>query len=183
MPPEEYWNSLFDIPKIIEWLKPEDIQYPIVEIGCGYGSFTIPLAEKAKTTVFAFDIEKEMIEITKRNAVSNEIKNITVEMRDVLDQGTGLSENSIGLVLLFNILHFPQRTLILDETYRILKYGGICAIIHWRKDIETPRGPRYEDRPDRETILAAVGNNKLIEFDNVVLEPYHWGMKLMKKGN
>jgi ubiquinone/menaquinone biosynthesis C-methylase UbiE len=34
-----------------------------VEIGCGYGTFTIPAANQIKGKVFAFDIEDEMIEV------------------------------------------------------------------------------------------------------------------------
>jgi 16S rRNA A1518/A1519 N6-dimethyltransferase RsmA/KsgA/DIM1 with predicted DNA glycosylase/AP lyase activity len=47
MPEEAYWNSLFDIQVIIDWLAiPKNST--IVEIGCGYGTFTVPIAKKSK---------------------------------------------------------------------------------------------------------------------------------------
>jgi hypothetical protein len=48
MPEEAYWNSLFDIPLIVKWLNVDTRIEPIVEIGCGYGTFTVPVAKNAK---------------------------------------------------------------------------------------------------------------------------------------
>jgi len=71
--------------------------------------------------------------------------------------------------------------MMLQEAARILKSPGMAAIIHWRRDIETPRGPRIETRPDRETILTSVaGLDLYVEGDAKILEPYHWGIKLVK---
>ncbi len=33
MPDEAYWNSLLDIPLIVDWLNIKDVVGPIVEIG------------------------------------------------------------------------------------------------------------------------------------------------------
>ncbi len=40
MPDEAYWNSLFDVPLIVDWLNLKNISAPGVEVGCGYGTFT-----------------------------------------------------------------------------------------------------------------------------------------------
>ena len=41
MPEEAYWNSLFDIEAIVDWLDLPKINIAtIAEIGCGYGTFT-----------------------------------------------------------------------------------------------------------------------------------------------
>jgi len=43
MPEESYWNGLFNIEGIVDWLAiPKNSV--IVEIGCGYGTFTVPIA-------------------------------------------------------------------------------------------------------------------------------------------
>jgi SAM-dependent methyltransferase len=86
------------------------------------------------------------------------------------------------MVLLFNILHFNERRILLAEAARILKNGGIVAIIHWRKDIPTPRGPAINVRPDKEQILnASEGLNLNFHGNSRILEPYHWGIQLVKK--
>ncbi len=38
-----------------------------------------------------------------------------------------------------NILHFDKRKLLLNEAHRVISKNGKIFIIHWRKDIDTPR--------------------------------------------
>ncbi len=86
------------------------------------------------------------------------------------------------MVLLFNILHFREKRVFLAEAARILKNGGIIAIIHWRKDIPTPRGPALDTRPDQDEILSAAEGLDLHFYGNSkILEPYHWGVQLVKE--
>jgi SAM-dependent methyltransferase len=181
MPEEAYWNSLFDISPFVKWLNVRDVVDPIVEIGCGYGTFTVPIAKKFDGIVHSFDIEPTMIERARKNARMAGIQNVTFHLRDILVQGTGLAAQSIGMVLLFNILHSIDKHMILREASRVLKKSGIAAIIHWRKDIETPRGPSLESRPDQATILDSVDDLDLqFKGNSRILEPYHWGIQLIK---
>lgn len=182
MPEEAYWNSLFDIETIVDWLDLSKTNGArVVEIGCGYGTFTVPVAKKSAGKICAFDIEPSMIEVARENARRAGLSNVTFSLRDVLEQGTGLEADSVDMVLLFNILHFSEKRVLLEEAARILKAGGIVAIIHWRKDIATPRGPALNVRPDRDEILSAAAGLSLNLHDNgKILEPYHWGMQLVK---
>lgn len=182
MPEEAYWNSLFDMEGIVDWLELAKINgATIVEIGCGYGTFTVPIAKKHTGKIFAFDIEPAMIKIARENVSKAGLSNVTFNLRDVLEQGTGLESGSVDIVLLFNILHFSAKRLFLEEAARILKVGGIVEIIHWRKDISTPRGPALSVRPDQDEILsAAAGLNLNFQGNSKILEPYHWGIQLVK---
>jgi SAM-dependent methyltransferase len=184
MPEETYWNSLFDIPTIVDWLNIKNIVDPVVEIGCGYGTFTVPVAAETSGQVYAFDIDPRMIEATMRNADNAALWNIQFFCRDVLVEGTGLGPSSVGMVLLFNILHFNERKIMLQEASRILQPDGIAAVIHWRKDIATPRGPSIQTRPDQKTILDSIrGLDLHFSGNGRILEPYHWGIQLIKGGN
>jgi ubiquinone/menaquinone biosynthesis C-methylase UbiE len=184
MPDEVYWNNLFDIPRIINWLDIKNIVDPIVEIGCGYGTFTVPIAKETNNQVLTFDIEPSMIEIARNNVQQAGLTNVQFCLRDILETGTGLESNSVGMILLFNILHFHERRTMLEEASRILKPSGVAAIIHWRKDIETPRGPIVHMRPDQNTILgSSSGLDLYCVGSSKILEPYHWGMKLIKGHN
>ncbi|MCX6121519.1 MAG: class I SAM-dependent methyltransferase [Ignavibacteriales bacterium] len=181
MPDEIYWNSLFNISHIVHWLDLENITGPIVEIGCGYGTFTVPVAKKTHAQVIAFDIEPNMLETARHNVQQSGLFNVQFSLRDVLEMGTGLDSESVGMILLFNILHFNERRLLLEEASRILKQSGVAAILHWRKDIKTPRGPIVHLRPDQETILGSIGGLDLHFHGNSrFFEPYHWGMQLIK---
>jgi SAM-dependent methyltransferase len=184
MPEEVYWNSLFDIPLIITWLDIKNSIGPIVEIGCGYGTFTVPIARATNNQVLSFDIESSMIETARNNVRHSGITNVQFFQRDILEAGTGLETNSIGMIMLFNILHFDERRSMFIEASRILKQSGVVAIIHWRKDIETPRGPIISLRPDQEIILDSIsGLDLYLHGKSRILEPYHWGIKLMKRSN
>ena len=181
MPDQDYWNSLFNIPLILEWLDLKSISGPIVEVGCGYGTFTLPIAKETTDKVYAFDIEPAMIETTQRYMQQAGMHNVQFFQRDIIDQGTGLESNSVGLFLLFNILHFTKQKIMLEEASRILKPSGTIAIIHWRKDTATPRGPALHLRPDTQIILDSIaGLDLLFDGNDKILEPYHWGIQLIK---
>jgi SAM-dependent methyltransferase len=181
MPEEAYWNRLFDIPLILEWLNIESIVDPIVEFGCGYGTFTIPIAKRTMQTLHAYDIDPSMVEVAVKNMKEANLDNVDFHLRDILEAGTGMEPESVGMVLMFNILHFDQRRIMLKESLRILKPDGIIAVIHWRKDITTPRGPNVQQRPDLQIILSALHGLDLHPVDSGrVLEPYHWGIQLVK---
>ena len=180
MPEEAYWNSLFDIGSIINWLAIQKFS-SIVEIGCGYGTFTVPVASESQGHIHAFDIEPAMLEVSQNNLRKQGLLNVTFHLRDVLERGTGLEPNSVEMVLLFNILHFEEKRVLLAEAARVLKNGGVVAIIHWRKDIPTPRGPVIETRPDLHQILAASeGLSLRLHGDIRMLKPYHFGVQLVK---
>jgi len=180
MPDESYWNSFFDINEIIEWL---DIPNGsnIVEVGCGYGTFTLPIAKiSSKNQIIVFDIEAEMINNIESKIKKFSLNNIQCYLGDVMTNGTGLETESVDFVLLFNILHCQDRHVLLNEAYRILNPNGIVAILHWRKDIPTPRGPKIETRPDALQIRQATNDLNFVEQDEKNLGPFHWGIKLKK---
>ncbi|MDF1516135.1 MAG: class I SAM-dependent methyltransferase [Anaerolineae bacterium] len=182
MPEESYWNSLFDIDGIVDWLPLSKVTATVVEIGCGYGTFTVPIAQQFAGKLLAFDIEPSMIETASMNVRNAGLLNVSFRLRDVVEQGVNLESDSVGMVLLFNILHFSGNRILLKEASRILKADGIIAIIHWRKDIPTPRGPAIRVRPDKDQILNAAEGLKLHLYRNsTILPPYHWGIQLIKK--
>lgn len=182
MPVESYWNNLFDINEIVDWLDVAHVKGVIVEIGSGYGTFTVPVAKQSAGKVYAYDIDAAMIDVAQSNARNAGLSNVIFGQRDVLEQGTGLAADSVDRVLLFNILHFSERRVLLKEAARILNVGGIVAILHWRKDVPTPRGPAVDTRPDQEQILAAAaGLHLTMHGSSRILAPFHWGIQLLKE--
>jgi SAM-dependent methyltransferase len=180
MPEEAYWNSLFDIKAILAWLNVTG-EFPIAEIGCGYGTFTVPIAVSAVGTLHAFDIDPVMLERARHNAEGTGVQNVEFHERDVLERGTGLPAESMRTVLLFNILHSGENRLLLAEASRVLRPLGSLFIIHWRKDITTPRGPVMASRPDLSTVEEeAKGLDLFFRGNNRTIPPYHWGMQMIK---
>ena len=66
MPAEDLWASFFNIDLILSELQINSDVNDMVEVGCGYGTFTIPSAKKISGKLYAFDIEEEMIETVKQ---------------------------------------------------------------------------------------------------------------------
>jgi len=182
MPEEKIWNDFFNIDLILSELQINKQINDLVEIGCGYGTFTIPSAKQIKGKLYAFDIEREMLDIVEQKLISEHIDNIILEQRDILTQTTGLVENSIDYVMLFNILHHNSPDDFFTEAYRILKPQGKVGIIHWRSDISTPRGPDLSIRPEPNQILQWIDSQKFnIDKEPFVIEPYHYGLIISKQ--
>lgn len=153
----------------------------LVEIGSGYGTFTIPTAKLIQGKLFAFDIEDEMVETLNQKVEKEQIYNIVSEKRDILSHTTGLKENSIDYVMLFNILHHESPLEFINEAFRILKPKGKIGIIHWRSDISTPRGPDLNIRPKLEQITTWIDKQKFrIDKQPFIIEPYHFGLIISK---
>jgi len=183
MPAEDYWETLFDADVILERFQLGSVPGDVVELGCGYGTFTLPLARRISGQVHTFDIDGKMVERTTQRASSAGIRNIQAAKRDILVHGYGLPDGSCAAGLLFNILHGESPVELLRDTTRTLRPGGILAVIHWRTDIATPRGPSAEIRPRPEQIVAwatAVEGIRLTDgpFE---LPPYHYGLTFARR--
>ena len=182
MPNEEMWGEFFKPKRILKTLGIDNSIRNIADFGCGYGTFTIPVAQVVKGKVYALDIEPEMIEETKRKAEEGKLGNVEVILRDFVSKGSGLEKESVDYVMLFNILHTDKPERLLREAYRILRDGGKLGIIHWNYDSTTPRGPPMEIRPKPEQCIKWARNsgfNHPLKYD---LKPYHYGIVLTKGG-
>jgi len=181
MPTEDIWSDFFNVDLILSELHINSKISDLVEIGCGYGTFTIPSAKIIKGIVYTFDIEKEMLDIVKQKLANEHVHNVNTDQRDILTQTTGLADNSIDYVMLFNILHNDSPIDFINEAYRILKPDGKLGILHWRSDISTPRGPDLSIRPKPDQILQWIDKSKFrINKEPVVIEPYHYGLVISK---
>lgn len=183
MPDEEYWNSFFAPRCILSKLGCEERCGDVVEFGCGYGLFTEAAAKIVSGTVYALDIEQEMIETTSEKMRQAGLANVVTELRDFVSEGCGRPDESACYVMLFNILHIEEPVRLLREAKRVLKPGGKVGIIHWNYDSSTPRGPSMEIRPRPEQIqewLDEAGFQN-IQYDPLDCCPYHYGFVAMKE--
>ena len=178
MPAAEQWQSYFDVAGVLDSLGCRDISGDAVEFGCGYGIFSIPLAQRTRGRVFALDIDPLMVTATEARALQFGLKNIVVEQRDFVAQGCGREPGSASLVLLFNILHIEDPVDLLEEARRVLRPGGMVGVIHWNYDVRTPRGPPLDIRPKPEQCREWGEQAGLRWVRDQVLagSPWHWGM-------
>lgn len=176
MPDEEHWSNFFNPDEILNKLGLDPACRAAADIGCGYGTFTIPAARKVAGVVYAYDIEAEMVAACRSKAIEAGLSNVVVAQRDFVVQGTGLADQTVDYVMLFNILHAENPLGLLQEAFRILSTVGKVGIIHWNYDPSTPRGPSMDIRPRPEQIrewLKAIGFDIRLPF--IDLPPYHYG--------
>jgi SAM-dependent methyltransferase len=173
MPDEPYWESLFDVPLILARLGIERF-HDVAEFGCGYGTFSIPVATAIRGTLFTFDIDPAMVARTAERGAG---LRILTDVRDVMSEGFGVRADA---TLLFNILHCEQPVRLLQHAANALKPGGEVLVIHWRCDIETPRGPSLEIRPRPEQIIAWARETGRLQPSSgqIDLPPWHYGLRL-----
>src|SRR3954469_3712266 len=106
MPDESYWESLFDVSLIVSRLNIGRF-HDVAEFGCGYGTFTVPIAKAISGTVYTFDVEPEMLARTKQRTHGLPV---VCERRDVFEAGFSVQADA---VLLFNVLHCDAPTHLL----------------------------------------------------------------------
>jgi SAM-dependent methyltransferase len=182
MPEEIYWESLFDVPLILDRMGLNSSLSDVVELGCGYGTFTIPVAQRIAGALDAFDLDSPMIARTQEVARESGVYSLTLHLRDVLADGFGLPDDSRDAVMLFNILHTDEPVKLLAEAARVLQPGGLVQIIHWRYDPTTPRGPSMDIRPRPEQIHAWAHETGLFDCaaEPIDLPPWHYGLVLRR---
>jgi len=99
----------------------------VLDFGCGPGGYIMPLVELVgpSGTIYALDIHPLAIREVRRMMELKGIKNIeTIES----DCRTGLPDNYIDTVLLYDIFHELARPdNVLRELHRILKHGGTLS--------------------------------------------------------
>jgi ubiquinone/menaquinone biosynthesis C-methylase UbiE len=180
MPDQRLWESFFDPAVILSNLELTPACRDVVELGCGYGTFTTHAAQVVRGTVYALDIDGSILRQAKDRTATEGLGNVEFLQQDFLQYGTGLKDGSVDYVMLFNILHTEDPVALLREAHRNLSANGKAGIIHWNHDPKTPRGPPMAIRPrpaDCEDWAKRAGFDCSARHD---LPPYHYGFVLTR---
>ena len=99
----------------------------ILDYGCGPGSYTIPAAQLVGKSgkVYAVDIHPLAVQRVQKIASKKRLTNIETILSDC---ATGLPDNSIDVVLLYDTFHGTSKpNEVLEELHRVLKLNGILS--------------------------------------------------------
>ena len=133
-------ESLVDKKEVLRVLDIKEGQ-TILDAGCGDGYMAKEFAERVESTgkVYALDVDEIAIENLRKTAGTDIIKPVIGD----ISTGTSLEESSMDLIYISNVLHgFSESQMagFARETRRLLKTGGILAILELKKE-EMPFGP------------------------------------------
>ena len=175
MPDEAYWETFFDPAAVLTALGLNHVAGPVVDVGAGYGTFSIAMAGMTHHPVIAIDIEPALVEALAARAAG--LPHVEVRLHDVTGVGLGVEHSSADVVLLFNLLHCEDPVALLRAARTALRPSGRVGIIHWRSDVPTPRGPALAIRPLPEDCVAwAMAAGLTVNVPPVLLPPYHFGL-------
>lgn len=161
----EKWSHVFDDPERDAWQKPHAVidalalkpDAVIADLGAGTGYFAARLANMLpKATVYAVDVEPEMVKYLGERAKREGLKNLKPVAARADDARLPAK---VDLVLLVDVYHHIENR---ERYFRTLaasiKPGGRVAVIDFRLD--SPEGPPREARiaPDKvKAELSAAG--------------------------
>ncbi|MGE0483848.1 MAG: methyltransferase domain-containing protein [Gammaproteobacteria bacterium] len=179
MPEEAVWAGFFDPPAVLAALGLRDDD-TVLDLGSGYGTFALPAAAHTCRNVYALDIEPGLVALLAARAAAAGLDNLHVRHCDVLTSAVAdFDVPPATLALAFNILHVEAPVALLRTLRGLLGPDGRLAAIHWRSDIETPRGPPLAIRPRAADIAAwaaTAGFGDTCEIDLGAAAPWHYGL-------
>jgi ubiquinone/menaquinone biosynthesis C-methylase UbiE len=115
--------------------------FHVLDYGCGPGSYIVPLVELVGESgkIYALDIHPLAIQKVQDIASKKPLANVETILSDCQ---TGLPDNSLDVVLLYDIFHhLSDPNGVLKELHRVLKPDGILSLSdHHMKENEIVSG-------------------------------------------
>ena len=182
MPDRDWWGAL--------WPHPEDVlqavgitpDMTVLDLCCGDGYFTAPLARFVEGKVIALDIDCHMLERAKA-----EVDRAGASVQQwICGDAMKLASQVIGhvdFVLMANTFHgVPDQAALAGAVRAVLRRRGRFAVINWcpaerqaTPVLGKPRGPKAELRMSPDAVAAVVEPAGFETLRIVPLAPYHYG--------
>jgi SAM-dependent methyltransferase len=188
MPDADWWQALWPDPaKVLAEMgvKPGGVA---IDLCCGGGLFTVPLARIAKR-VYAIDIDPVMLDRARALVAEARAENCEFVVADAMAIDAAVRE-PVDYVFLANTFHgVPDQLGLARAVAVLLKPKGLFGIINWHRRprgetvvLGQPRGPKTEMRIEANDVAAIVQPAGLLLNRTVELPPYHYGVVFHKGG-
>lgn len=182
MPDRDWWSALWPDPQGL--LQQIGIRrgMSVLDLCCGDGYFTGPLAALVDGRLAALDLDPAMIELAKAEV---ERSGASVRQWICADATSALAKHldePVDFVLIANTFHgVPDQIGLACSVREVLKPDGLFCIVNWhpapREEtvvLGKPRGPRTEMRMSPEAVRTVVETAGFSMQRVVDLPPYHY---------
>ncbi|MCZ8513695.1 methyltransferase domain-containing protein [Paenibacillus filicis] len=116
----------------------------VLDMGAGTGYFSFPAAKLTSGTVYALDVEPQMLEVLKQRIDEQHLKNI--DLIEGAIENIPLDNDQVNQIIASFVLHEVELlSKGLQEIWRVLKSGGRCLCLEWEKK-PMEQGPPLEHR-------------------------------------
>jgi SAM-dependent methyltransferase len=180
MPDPDWWQALWPDPRQVLVAIGVQPHMVVVDLCCGDGLFTAPLAFMARR-VIGVDIDPHTLTLarTKIAAVGAASCDLIEGDAYVAD---ALVTEAVDFVLIANTFHgVPDKMRLARGVAAMLKPGGTFAVVNWHRlpreqtiVLGQPRGPKTNMRMEPWDVAAAVEPAGLKSVRVVELPPYHY---------
>jgi SAM-dependent methyltransferase len=163
MPDRDWWEALWPDPKSVVRSLGVEPGMAVVDLCCGDGYFTAPLARIVEGEVYGVDLDPAMLEQTRaevERAGTTVLDLICADARDL----PKLLPGKVDYVLIANTFHgVPEKTAMARAVAAVLDPRGQFAIINWHPlprehtvVLGKPRGPKTEMRMSPDDVRLVV---------------------------
>ena len=188
MPDADWWEALWPDPAEVLPAIGVEPGVVAVDLCCGDGLFTVPLARIAKR-VYAVDIDPALLDRARARGGAACLANCEFIEADAMMVETVVTE-PVDYIFLANTFHgIPDQLGLARAVAALLKPKGQFGIVNWHRcpREETvifgqPRGPKTEMRIDANEVTAIVKLAGLLLNRTVELPPFHYGVVFKRGG-
>lgn len=182
MPDRDWWAVLWPSPEIVVQDLGVTPEMTVLDLCCGDGYFTAPLAKIVAGKVYGLDLDPVMIEQAKIEVGQQGTSVLNWICADARNAAKHVPE-PLDYVLMANTFHgVPDQSGLVDAVRAMLKPRGLFGIINWHPVpreqtivLERPRGPKTEMRMSVDRVKSVVEPGGFRFVTVVELPPYHYG--------
>lgn len=183
MPGRNWWAAMFGDPAAILRTLGICPDMTVLDLCCGDGYFTAPLASMVTGRVYALDLDGALIERAKAEVARQGLQIAKWMVADARQADVLLPEH-VDYVLMTNTFHgVDDRPALVATMVRCLNEGGRVGLLNWqtRSREETivmgqPRGPATELRMPPADAAANLEQGGFTIERIVNVPPYHYGV-------
>jgi ubiquinone/menaquinone biosynthesis C-methylase UbiE len=155
----------------------------VADFGAGSGAYVRAIAEAllGSGTVYALDIQKDLLRRIKNDADAKGFKNVEILWGDLEEEGgSKLAKDSMDVVLISNLLfQVKDKKYVVQEARRILRPLGRLAIIDWT-DSFGGLGPIKDDVVTKEDAYELARAAGLVFVKEFPAGAHHYGLVFRK---